>query len=303
MTYKLEEKINIICDSLKIEDRNFSLPLLIKDIVEWCNVTHQNESSETSKLIIANQLYGSLKGAFPHLQKIHHRELKLLDYNKDLVERIETILKELEVTNKELDEANKQDQEIKQKEKELKEKKSELEKLKSIQDIPEEIIKDIAAEIQTLVSNHSVLVDVSNSTDTLFQNLDAFENTLSKVKRYQIGENKDKIQELTKELTEIKKEYLSVSEEISRLSKDIETNKQKIESITAERIAFEKKLTETQENFTRHYDENLKVAEALNGGNLPEELSEQFSRIKEGLDQTDKYLTSSMIVKNEQKRN
>ena len=303
MTDKLEEKINIICDSLKIEDRNFSLPLLIKDIVEWCNVTHQNESSETSKLIIANQLYGSLKGAFPHLQKIHHRELKLLDYNKDLVERIETILKELEVTNKELDEANKRDQEIKQKEKELKEKKSELEKLKSIQDIPEEIIKDIAAEIQTLVSNHSVLVDVSNSTDTLFQNLDAFENTLSKVKRYQIGEKKDKIQELTKELTEIKKEYLSVSEEISRLSKDIETNKQKIESITAERIAFEKKLTETQENFTRHYDENLKVAEALNGGNLPEELSEQFSRIKEGLDQTDKYLTSSMIVKNEQKRN
>lgn len=303
MTDKLEEKINIICDSLKIEDRNILLPLLIEDIVEWCNVTHQNESSETSKLIIANQLYGSLEGAFPHLQKIHHRELKLLDYNKDLVERIETILKELEVTNKELDEANKRDQEIKQKEKELKEKKIELEKLKSIQDIPEETIKDITAEIQTLVSNHPVLVDVSNSTDTLFQNLDAFENTLSKVKRYQIGEKKDKIQELTEELTEMKKEYLSVSEEISRLSKDIETNKQKIESITAERIAFEKKLTETQENFTRHYDENLKVAEALNGGNLPEELSEQFSRIKEGLDQTDKYLTSSIIVKNEQKRN
>ena len=69
MTDKLEEKINIICDSLKIEDRNISLPLLIKDIVEWCNVTHQNESSETSKLIIANQLYGSLEGAFPHLQR------------------------------------------------------------------------------------------------------------------------------------------------------------------------------------------------------------------------------------------
>ena len=120
--------------------------------------------------------------------------MKLLDYNKDLVERDETILKELEVTNKELDEANKRDQEIKTR-KELKEKKSELEK-QSIQDIPEDKIKDIAAKFKPW-SPITSLVDVSNSTDTLFQNLDAFENTLSRSKDTKLRKE-DKIQELTR---------------------------------------------------------------------------------------------------------
>lgn len=302
MTENLDETINRICTSLKIKDRNISLPLLIATLVEWCNVTYQTETSDVYKSILVNQLNGSLKQAIPHFEEILKREETLLKFDKELVENIENIQQELEDTNKKVNDAQKRVQKIKQTEKELKEKQSKLNELKNIQAIPEEDLKEISEKIKTLVTDYPILADVSYSTDLLFQHLNEVENTLIQVRRYQTEEKQKKILNLTEELTVIKTENLTRSEEIARLTKEIEDLKQKTEKITAEKIALEKKYTEGKENFTKHYEENLKVAEGIHEGNLPEELSLEFSKIQKGLDGLDKRLTSLLITKNEQQQ-
>lgn len=300
MTEKIDETINRVCTSLNINDRNSSLPLLIATIVEWCNATYQNETSEVSKSILVNQLNGSLKQAIPHFEEILKREDAILILDKELVEKIEKIQQELEDTNTKVDVAQKRVQKIKQTEEELREKQNELKELKNIQAIPEEDLKEISEKIKTLVTDYPILADVSYSTDLLFQHLNEVETTLIQVRRYQTEEKQKKILNLTEELTVIKTENLTRSEEIARLNEEIERYKQKTEKISAEKIALEKKYTESKENFTKHYEENLKVAEGIHQGNLPDDLSGEFSKIQKGLDGLDQLLTSLLITKNEQ---
>lgn len=302
MTDKLDETINRICDSLEINDPKVSLPLLFTNLAEWCDVTHKQESSDVVRSILINQLNGSLKKAIPHFKAILEREDNFLKLNENLVEQIDNVQKKITTIDVEIVAAQKKAEDIKKKEKELGEKQDRLKGLEKIQAIPEEELKDISEKIKTLITDYPILADLSNNTDLLFQHLNDVENTLIQVRRYQTEEKQKKILNLTKELTVIKTENLSRSEEIDRLSKEIEDLKQKTEKITAEKIALEKQYTESKENFTRHYEENLKVAEEILKGSLPKELSNDFSKIQEGLDGLDKRLASLLKTKNEQKQ-
>lgn len=300
MTDELDETINRICDSLEIDDPKVSLPLLFKSLAEWCDVTHNQESSEVTRSILINQLNGSLKKAIPHFRAILERENNFLKLNEDLVEQIDDVQEKITTIDVEIIAAQKRAEDIKKKEKELGEKQDRLKGLEKIRAIPEEDLKEISEKIKTLVTDYPILADVSYSTDLLFQHLNEVENTLIQVRRYQTEEKQKKILNLTEELTVIKTENLNRSEEIASLTKEIDSIKQKTEKITAEKIALEKKYTESKENFTKHYEENLKVAEGIHEGNLPDDLSVEFCKIQKGLDGLDKLLTSLLITKNEQ---